>query len=437
LLTSRWSLLDPSVRARIRAALRHRARRVAAAASYRIKGLGLCLQLMRRPSAGDDGAPRHGRHILLVDDLLPDPLFGAGYPRAFAIVRSLVAAGYAVEHYPMHATRSERDRMAKLFKGAVRFHEGAGAHGLRRLLWQEGSRFDALIVSRPTPMAALVKAHWRPRKGPGVVYDAEAVLAPREQRRRKLFGAPWTENKYRAALAAELRLARGANAVTAVGDFDAELIRSMLDVPVFVLPHSVDIRLSAPGSTERSDLLFVGRMTGGPIESPNVDSVLWFVEEVMPRLDQLIGSDYRLHLVGRVEASDVEALASPRILLHGIVDDIQSLYDQCRLFVAPTRYAAGIPLKVVEAMGQGIPCVVTRLLAEQLGVDDQALAIGADADGFAEECARLYNADEDWSSTQRAAFAYVARTVSPAAFDRTLVQLIDQVGRHVDERSAA
>ncbi|MEG8026173.1 glycosyltransferase family 4 protein [Sphingomonas aurantiaca] len=140
----------------------------------------------------------------------------------------------------------------------------------------------------------------------------------------------------------------------------------MLDAPVFVLPHPVAIRAGTAPFGDRQDFLFVGRLTGSSSQSPNIDSVTWFLTAVMPVLDSLIGTGYRLHVVGRVESAEIEALASDRVVLHGVVEDLQPLYDRCRVFVAPTRYAAGIPLKVVEAMGEGFPassrrCWQTRL----------------------------------------------------------------------------
>ena len=50
-----------------------------------------------------------------------------------------------------------------------------------------------------------------------------------------------------------------------------------------------------------------------------------------------------------------------------IIDDIRPFYNQARLFVAPTRYAAGIPHKVHEAAAYGLPIVTTSLIAQQLG----------------------------------------------------------------------
>jgi len=396
-----------------------------------IKDVVLEAQLALRLIEGGRTSRRRqgqGLHVLMVDDLVPDPLFGAGYPRAYAITRSLVDAGHHVDFYPMQASRADLARMNKAFAGSVCFHLGERGRGLRRLLRRDGDRFDLLFVSRTTPMQALLQARWRPTGGvTRVIYDAEAVLTPREARRRVLFGTAWSEADYRAALAAELGLAADVQAVTAVAQGDAEVIASAIDVPVFVLPHPVSVHPARSGFVERQDLLFVGRLTGERSESPNVDSILWFAAEVMPELDRLIGTQYRLHIVGRVEAPAITALVSNRIVLHGVVEDLHPIYDRCRLFVAPTRYAAGIPLKVVEAMGEGIPCVVTPLLAEQLAARDGALAIGDGAGDFASQCARLYRDAETWLAVRDAGAAHVRRFCSPAAFDLALGDVLAHI----------
>ena len=305
-----------------------------------------------------------------------------------------------------------------------------GARGLRRLLLREGATFDVLFISRLTPMRTFVDLRWRPgghASTPPVIYDAEASLASLEKRRRELYGHEWSDGAYQAALAAELGRARGAAAITSVGPGDAGTIRSALNVPV--LPRSVAARTGTPGFEGRQDLLFVGRLAGSASYSPNVDAVRWFAAEVMPALDRLIGADYRVHLVGWVESPEVQSLASHRIVIHGVVEDLRSLYEQCRLFVAPTRFASGIPLKVIEAMSEGIPCVVTTLLAEQLNASEAALAIADGASHFAEACARLYTDAVAWEAIRDGGFAHVARAFSPFAFKHSLTDVLDHVTR--------
>jgi glycosyltransferase involved in cell wall biosynthesis len=379
------------------------------------------LPLARR---GRAGAPDR---ILFVDDLLPDPRYGAGYPRAFAVVQAMLGAGVAVDCYPMSPIPADRRRLRRLLGGDVCLRHGDGANGLSRLLRRRGSEYRLIFVSRPSPMQAVAEA-LGPVQREGrlpVIYDAEAVLAPRERRRRILVGAPWTDAEYDHALSAELELARSAQAVTAVSPPDAETIASVLDVPVHVLAHAVARRPHAPGPEGRRDLLFIGRLTGAASESPNVDSLCWFAEMVLPALDRLIGSGWRLHVAGLVDSLEIAALRSDRILLHGVVDDLRPLYDQCRVFVAPTRFAAGIPLKLLEAMGQGIACVATPLLAHQLGTAPAALPTGDTAEAFADACALLYREDAAWMSARAAGLAHVDAHASPESFERTIRAVLE------------
>ena len=63
----------------------------------------------------------------------------------------------------------------------------------------------------------------------------------------------------------------------------------------------------------------------------------------------------------------VLALAAPLIRVLGDVADPLPLYSAARVFIAPTREAAGIPYKIHHAAAHRLPVVATRLLAEQLG----------------------------------------------------------------------
>lgn len=386
--------------------------------------------LMALPPGRPSGSSGEGsrKHILIVDDLLPDPLFGAGYPRAFAIVRSLVKAGHQVSYYPMQSSRSDLARLTARFAGAVAFHAGEGRPGLRRLLWTRGRFFDLLFVSRPVPLQALQDTvdSRSPRPTTPIIYDAEAVVTPREARRLALLGQTMSEEEYRSALDQELRGAQRADLVTTVSRADAEVIASRLNIPVIVLPHPAQVTSGGANFERRRDFLFVGRLTGSAAASPNVDSIIWFVREVMPILDAMLGRDYVLHVAGRVDAPELDALQNDRVLFHGVVEELAPLYDRCRVFVAPTRFAAGIPLKVIEAMGRGIPCVVTPLLAEQLDAGD-ALLTGGSPREFAQACTRLYSDAPTWTDVRRNGRAHVERDYSYEVFEHALAQAIDRV----------
>ncbi len=152
---------------------------------------------------------------------------------------------------------------------------------------------------------------------------------------------------------------------------------------------------------------------------------MWFVDEVLPRIDASMGTAHRLVVAGLADAELVAALASDRVVFLGVVDDLDAIYDRCRVFVAPTRFAAGIPLKVVEAAAAGIPCVVTDLLAGQLGfVDGVELRAAADAASFAAACVDLYRDAGQWQRIRDAARARVAAEYSRETFGAAVRRLL-------------
>ena len=94
--------------------------------------------------------------------------------------------------------------------------------------------------------------------------------------------------------------------------------------------------------------------------------------------------------------------------LRGVVADLEPVYGAHRVFVAPTRYAAGIPYKVHEAASFGIPIVSTERLAGQLGwtPGDALLAAPAsDPAGYAALIVALYRDEALWSRLRAGALA--------------------------------
>jgi glycosyltransferase involved in cell wall biosynthesis len=292
--------------------------------------------------------------------------------------------------------------------------QGAGEGELGNFLQARTGYYHHIVVCRPHNMERFLHNSGRGTSA-HLIYDAEAVFAEREIARAALAGAPLSAAECDDLRVEEMALARSADTVVAVSESEAELFRSVGCRDVRVLGHALPLQINHASHSERRDLLFVGALHDDP--SPNVDGLLWFAEQVMPRLDALIGADWQLCVAGRADARRVQALDGPRIKVLGRITDLTSLYAQCRFFIAPMRYAGGIPHKVHEAAAHGLPVVTTPLLARQLGWQhENSLLAASTSEEFAACCARLYRDADLWVRVQAGAEAALRRDCDEAVF---------------------
>jgi GT2 family glycosyltransferase len=364
--------------------------------------------------------------VLMVDDRIPHRRLGSGYPRAADMIDAIVAAGHALTFYPLQAPFEPWKSVYETLPETVEAAMAMGVSGFEDYLTDNIGRFDVLIVSRPLNMAFFKKIYdKRPElfSTVRIAYDAEAVFANRDIFKAAVAGAPMAPDRARALIEEEVSLAKPAQVIAAVCEDEARLFRAALSAPVVTLGHALEAR---PGDTpfaRRSDLLFVGALVDE--DGPNVDSVVWFTNEVLPLINQALDRPVTLRIAGVIESETIRGLSSPHIAVLGQIDDLAELYDKSRLLVAPTRYAAGVPRKVHEAAAHGLPCVVTELIARQLGwTDGEAVLVGRDAETFAAQVVRLYQDEGLWSDIRRGALHKLADDCSPEAFDAALSRLL-------------
>lgn len=207
-------------------------------------------------------------------------------------------------------------------------------------------------------------AHWGFRR---MALMTNALLFPR-----------WEEKS--------VRLFDGA---VAVSEHDRNWLQRLLPPgSVALVPNGVDTGFfqPAPGTEVGASLVFTGVMD----YPPNVDAVLWFVEEIFPHLRARY-PDLRFDIVGAKPASRVLALRDrPGVNVTGEVPDIRPYVHRAAAFVVPLRSGGGTRLKILQAMALGCPVIATRIGAEGLDVaDGETVLFAEDAAEFAGRLAEL------------------------------------------------
>lgn len=366
--------------------------------------------------------------LLVIDDRIPYPSLGSGYSRALQIVRILFRDGWFISYYPLMFPYVNFQEAYAWLPREIEILAGRGRSGLSDFLRERCGYYDMVLVSRPHNMECFNAAcQIVPDflQGAKLIYDAEAVFAVRDLYRQKgLDESKWSLEDYE-NISKELALARPAHMIFAVNKREGDMFRKAGYSNVRIVGNGDDLAPTQREFFQREHFLFVGALDDD--FSPNADAVKWFVQDIMPSLDRLIGNDYILNVVGRNEASTVRGLAGPRVRLLGRIENTRPFYESSRVFIAPTRFAAGIPTKIHEAAAMGLPVVATGLLSRQLGwIDGVELSVAETAEEFAIACARLYQDEEQWLRVRKAALERVAKDCSRSGFEQSVRQAVHE-----------
>ena len=365
-------------------------------------------------------------NLLIIDDVVPHSSMGSGYPRSRCIVKLLSTLPINITFYPLVYPVDNWDAVYRTIPSNVEVVLNKGISGLNDFLTERAGFYQYVMISRATNMSIFSKVYQSlPEQARNfkMVYDAEAVLAGREVLRRQVQGERLSEQEVSEAYSKELSLSDKASTVIAVSAAEEKLFRDYGHNRTVVLGHGIRPKEYQATPSNRNGLLFVGSLKHE--NSPNVDSVLWFSCNVFPLIEKEI-PEIDLQIVGATGAQSLATVERQNIVFKGRLEEICDMYRSCRIFIAPTRFAAGIPHKVHEAAANGIPAIVTSLLAAQLGwKHEQEILVADSPDRFAEECIRLYRDTELWKSLVTTAQASVRRDCSESRFKNTLRKIFE------------
>jgi len=363
-------------------------------------------------------------HVLYIDDRVPHLNLGAGFPRSNTIVNLISELGYQVTIYPLNFPNDESwGETYNDINPFIEIAEGWGADRFSQFIGERKGYYQSIWISRPHNMEALLHHLKELKNEAQIIYDAEAIFAQRAIDQLKLSGKSISENEIQKKIKDELKLALIADKVSTVSENDAEIFRSFGKRNVLVLGHQLEIKPDGLPYSGRSGLLFVGNLDYN--QSPNVDSLVWFIHEVLPLIRKNI-PEIVLDVVGSANAPVMKSLQYKGVHVLGKVDDLSEFYQTRRVFVAPTRYAAGIPYKVHEASSFGLPAVISTVLSGQLSWEnlEYALESKCEANEFAEKVIALYNDENIWYRLRNNVLQHIRTDLSMDNYRKTILRIL-------------
>ena len=166
------------------------------------------------------------------------------------------------------------------------------------------------------------------------------------------------------------------------------------EAPLTVLPVVFrEIPGAAQGYEQRRDILFIGSFP----HKPNIDAVVYFAESIFPIVKRQI-PEISFKVIGANPPEEIRRLAAiPGIEILGFVKDLDPIFTNIRLTVAPIRYGAGIKGKIGTSLCYGVPCVATPMAVEGMGLTPGLnVLIAESSEAFADVMCDVYRNAELW-----------------------------------------
>ena len=387
------------------------------------------VELKDQPEPGSDielaRFQNQPRRVLIFDACTPTPDQDSGSLRMMNLMKIFSKQGYQISFVPENMAHFKNYTQDLQRMGVECIFAPKYASPLEYLK-TKGKYFQTIILSRyyvAEPLMPMIRSYCPQAK---IWFDTVDLHYLRETRMAELAGNQ--KNNSAAIKAAEqtkvkeLGVAENCDLTLVVSPYEQNVLaieKPELDVEVLSNIH--EIHGGHKGFVNSCDIMFIG----GYQHTPNVDGVIWLVEQILPLILAQV-PELKLHIIGSKAPQQVIDLGlHPNIKFHGFVEDIEPLMQNIRIAVAPLRFGAGVKGKVNMSMSYGQPVVGTKVAVEGMYTQHAHDVMMADeVDDFATSVIRLYQDKSLWEQISKGGLENVQKWFSFEAAQKTVAELL-------------
>lgn len=352
-------------------------------------------------------------NLLVIAPYFPMPDRMGADNRFVAVLKLLVD-----EHRVTFVAHGPDKQVARYGKGIVEGYRSALEQlgvAIAGPAWRPslaGGQFDAVMLQYCFDGLQMIRdiRAFQPRSR--ILVDNGDVAYRRLLSKAELTGNSQDVAAARQKKAEELAVYRAVDAILAVSQEDLDSVRQ--DIPnlrAFMVPNIHPIPGPATVARASDRIVFVGSF----LHEPNVDAVIWFVNEVLPLILAAVPG-VKFQIVGYGPPPEVAALASAHVDVVGHVPSTAPYLESATVSVAPLRFGAGVKGKIGEAMAHRLPVVTTGIGVEGFGLTPGVnVLVGDSADAFARHVVRLLQEPGAREQIADAGFRFICDNFSEQA----------------------
>ncbi|WP_342448703.1 glycosyltransferase family 4 protein [Tamlana crocina] len=167
-----------------------------------------------------------------------------------------------------------------------------------------------------------------------------------------------------------------------------------------------------PKFEERQHFITIGNF----LHEPNYNAVLYLKQTIWPMIRKKLPKS-ELHIYGAYASQKINQLHNEKegFLIKGFAEEVNKVMQNAKVCLAPLRFGAGLKGKLIDAMQNGTPCIMSTIASEGMfgGLPENGF-IEDEPEAFAEKAVQLYKNESLWKAKQQNGFE-----VLNARFDKT------------------
>jgi hypothetical protein len=183
---------------------------------------------------------------------------------------------------------------------------------------------------------------------------------------------------------------------------DASLL---LYLPFMLDSISEDDIQKLPKFEYRNHFITIGNF----LHEPNYNAVLYLKETIWPLIRKQLPKA-EIYVYGAYASQKVNQLHNEKqgFLVKGFAKNVNTVMQRARVCLAPIRFGAGLKGKLIDAMNNGTPCLLTNIAAE--GMYGNLAPNGFIEDNpevFANKAVKLFLDETEWNTKQNNGFKII------------------------------
>ncbi|MGZ8369660.1 MAG: glycosyltransferase, partial [Caulobacteraceae bacterium] len=332
--------------------------------------------------------------VLFVDQEAPTVDMDAGGYAAFQEIRLLQALGATVSFLPKNLAWMDRHTIT-LQRAGVECLYAPFVPNFEQYLRDHTDDYDAIFVLRYKVGRLVLDALGDAPRKTKLLLNVADLHFLREIREAAAGTPGFDEARARETQASELSVIAASDVTLTYSEVEAAIIESHTfgRSRIARAPWVVETRAGPIGSPAASPVMM---FLGGFGHPPNASAIKAFVRDSLPAILQR-QPNAKLIVVGSKAPPDILALASQHVEVRGYVADLDEVFSQATVFIAPLITGAGLKGKVIEALSRGVPTILSPIAAEGTGLINGADCLIAETPAeWAEAVEQLHSDPQLW-----------------------------------------